>query len=211
MEKHMAKKTLEELQEQHTEMLASAHDIGLEVPEELRAEFTDEKAGVAICNALDKLIKENVAEDDEGEEGAEAAPPPKAKAPRKAKAKVAAVTTVDEDEIKETKVKAKKAVAKKTTAKKAVAKKAKKTVAAAKKNGNGKAAAANGNGKGRSRFDEDAKIQWVGEEIPGREGTGRYQRIENVKKHGGKTVATYLKSGPSKTLRWCVNNGLAKV
>ena len=104
-------KTLEELQETHAEMLATAHETGLEVPEELREEFTDVKAGGTICNLLDKMIKEHVASDDEEAE----------------------VATKETEVKKATVKKAKKAPAKKAAPKKPVAKAAPAKKAAAKK------------------------------------------------------------------------------
>lgn len=66
-------------------------------------------------------------------------------------------------------------------------------------------------GAKRSKFDPSMKITWLGKENPRREGSGRYDRIEGVRKASGKTVETYLKTGHGSTLAHCVKNKLAKV
>jgi len=204
MEKAMANKTLEQVQETHSEMLATANDMGLEVPEELRDTFTDAKAGVAICKALDKIIKEKVAESEEPvntEEAAEEAAPT--------------------EEAKETKVKKAKAV---KTPKSAVLNPAKKKAASAAKalKAKGKSAVkkavkakakTNGAAK-RPGLESDAKVVWAKDkEVPGREGSARWKRIAHVQKSSGKTVAECLKANVARsgTLRWCIANGFAKV
>jgi len=182
-------KTLEKLQEEQTEMLATAHDLGLEVPDELKAEFTDVKAGKAMCASLNKMIQEFTA--------------------TKEPVDTEEALDVSNDEPKKETKKVKKA----TVAKKTTAKKAKKAVAKKGRRVAAKKAATNGAGRKRAALDENAKITWVGEGVPGREGSARWKRIENLKKHGGKTVGTFLKSSIGKpgTLRWCVNNGLVKI
>jgi hypothetical protein len=205
MEKAMANKTLEQVQETHSEMLATANDMGLEVPEELRDTFTDAKAGVAICKALDKIIKEKVAESE-------------VKADTEEAAEEAVVPT---EEAKETKVKKAKAV---KTPKSAVLNPAKKKAASAAKalKAKGKSAVkkavkakvTNGSGKKRPGLEADAKVVWAKDkEIPGREGSARWKRIAHVQKSSGKTVAECLKANVARsgTLRWCIANGFAKV
>jgi len=194
----VAERTIEQLQEDHAEMLATAHDMGLDVPEELQAEFSEVAAGRAIVDNLDALIREkrgdggkNVLAADDGEEHKGTAK----KRPKKAKQKApASESKPQETEVTEASKKAptKKKVAKKTPAKKAAKKGA----------------------VGVSRFSDDAKITWMGKDNPAREGTSRFDKIETVRKHNGKTVKTYKAARDGKgggTLSLCVKMGLAKV
>ena len=101
-------------------------------------------------------------------------------------------------------------------ASKKVAKKAKKTkkTKAAKPAKKVKAAKAakKGGGAGRASYDENHKITWTGKENPRREGSAAYDRLEKVRKHGGKTVKTHrANGGRDATLTFAVKNGLAKV
>lgn len=223
-------KTIEQLQEEHSEMLATAADLGMKVPEDMTAEFDTAEAGAVTCSNLDALIrkfregldeggetKKVVAEDDVKKEDAEVeevkskVTAPKKGAVTKKKttksteaAPAKAAETSGEDQMAKT---AKKAPAKKAAKKKAPAKKA------AKKAG-GKAAAAKGsNGGGGTRFAEDATIKWgAGKKNPAREGAGRYDRIEQVMKASGKTVKAFVASGGNPTtLRNCVNAKLCSV
>lgn len=198
----MTKKTLEELQETHSEMLATASDVGLEVPEELKGSITDAGAGETITRNLDALIREHqakksVATEGEKEQGTAATSESSTKKPQRPKRASAATTKAQDDpepNTRETSIMS-------ATAKKANGKsKPKKAAAKAKKAG----------GK-RSLFATDAKITWLGKDNPARDGSGKHDRIENVRKHGGKTVATFLSRGKHGTLGWCVKNGLAKV
>ena len=89
--------------------------------------------------------------------------------------------------------------AKKNSAKKTAKKAVKKTTAKKAK------------GAPRSKFDPAAKITWIAKENPMRKGSGRFERVEGVRKASGKTVETYLKTGAGGTLSYCVKNKLAKV
>ena len=211
----MTEKKLEELQEDHSQMLATAVDLGIELPEELKADFTDAGAGATICSNLDALIRAHqtgretakpLAEDDDKSD-TDVSSKPKSASKKKPKAAAKAATT----EKPRPSGTAKKAAPKdsgsqqqekpvaKTAAKKATAKKA------AKKKATGNAR------KAVAAFDEKAKITKTGKDNPAREGSGKFDRIANVLAHNGKTVGTYLTKGKVGTLRWCVNKGLVKV
>lgn len=196
--------TLEGMQETHSEMLATAHDLGLELPEELKADFTDMGAGAAILASIDTMIraktsgKKGVATDAKGEHNAPSSPKKAAaKKASKPKKSVAAKETATESSGSETEEKQQVAskTAKKTKAKKTAKK------------------AASANSRKRVAFDEAAKIVATGKENPSSLDSGKGQRIQNVLKHNGKTVKTYLSTGKGKkgTLGWCVANGLVKV
>jgi hypothetical protein len=226
-QERMTEKTLEQLQEEHAEMLATSYDIGLEVPEELKADFADAGAGATINSALDALIREyrdqkgdGLATDGEGEHteaeaSSEVAPPkkPKKARPKKAKPAKVAETPPTSGETDVAVVKAEKTSERKASAKKAKAPAAKKAGAA--KKAPGKKAAANARKPVVARapkFDEGAKITRTGKENPSRAESGRGQRIANVLKHNGKTLKTFFASGGKQgTLNWCVKNGLVKV
>lgn len=192
-----AEKTLEELQETHSEMLATAVDIGLEVPDELKADFTDPGAGATIVSNLDALIREHrqkngVAAEDEVRQNA---PPKKVKKTKATKTKKPAPRPEPAEQKKEDTTVASKPA--KKTAKKTAAKKS-----------------ASANARTRVSFAEDAKISRVaGKENPAKKGSGKAARIDNVLRHNGKTVKTYLTTGKGKsgTLGWCVKSGLVKV
>lgn len=103
------------------------------------------------------------------------------------------------------------AVTKETTVKKAkTAKTAKKT--ATKKTAKKPAKKAKGTGAPRSKYEGTAKITWIGKENPYREGSGRHERVELLRKSSGKTVETYLKNGGrGSTLSHSVGAKLVKV
>lgn len=207
----MTEKTLEQLQETHSEMLATAHDLGLELPTELTLDFTDAGAGAAICSNIDALIRAHregrevlAGDDDKGHNDESSSAPKKPKrasssqkkAKKPADKKSAGTNTEEKTDVA-------KSPAKKSAAKKAAKKKS--TANARTKAG--------GSGKQRATFAEDAKITATGKENPSSLDSGKGQRIANVLKHNGKTVKTYLSTGKGKrgTLGWCVANGLVKV
>ena len=71
---------------------------------------------------------------------------------------------------------------------------------------------AKGTGTPRSKYDPASKISWIGKENPYREGSGRFERVELLRKSNGKTVDTYLKNGGrGSTLSHCVGAKLVKV
>lgn len=199
------KKTLGQLQETHSEMCATAHDLGMKVPEEMTVDFTTAEEGEVICSNLDTLIRKFKEGLDTGDTAAgsenslavdanksDTAPTKTTTTKKATKAKTAEAKPTGEDKV------AKKA------AKKAPAKKA-----AAKKNGS----AAKKTGGTRVKFDDGAKITWAtGKENPAREGTGRFDRIEVVRKSNGKTVKTFLAGkGNPVTLKNCVAGKLCTV
>lgn len=206
------------LTELYTDMLATAHDLGYKVPDELLIESENPDELRKVIEPLDKGIKEFHAE--------------LLKAPVKPKAtdtvKTASSHTLKASELK--KPKAKKAAPKKpaepavqkgkkekTMAKaaksvaepKAAAKVAKKV---AKKKAAKKAASSNAR-VGVSRFTGDEKITLKIKENPAREGSGKFDRMANLMKHGGKTVKTFLASklGRSSTLHNAVKAGYISI
>lgn len=201
MEEGLHMKTLEELQEQHSEMLATAGDLGMSVPSDLKETFTDPVVGKTIVSNLDSLIREfRKAKKEEKTQGSgdvvetptDARPAALASTRKKSSPKPKKKTTLSK------KVEVEEQQQEKSTMAKKAAKK--------------KAARSSARGGSRTKLDPTKKIVWKnGDEIPGREGSARYKRIAGVKSASGKTVETFLKSGKSGTLAWCVKNGLAKV
>lgn len=101
----------------------------------------------------------------------------------------------------------KKGTSVKTPAKKTAAKK----VAAPKKAAAASAASAKKT-TGRAG-DDTAIITWKGRgaegDNPSKEGSGRFERIDRLRRHAGKTVAAFLKAGGKRaTLSWCVTHKL---
>lgn len=219
-------KTLEELQTTHSEMCATAGDLGMAVPPALAIDFTNVEQGEAICKALDAAIvkfREGIdegagaggVEEISGQETSggitEEAPTP-AKKPRKPKADKQVLAKPDAKvqgasaSAKKSKPKAEPAVKeeKTTVAKKAVAKKAaapaKKAATPAKKDAAPKKAAA-------GALDDNAKVNWVGVKGENPYRGDKKERYEKLRKASGKTVKTIIAGGvPSETLRNAVKN-----
>jgi outer membrane biosynthesis protein TonB len=62
----------------------------------------------------------------------------------------------------------------------------------------------------RADLPPTAVIKWIGGENPGREGSGRHERVAKLIKFSGKTVEAYLKAGgPAATLRNSIRLGIA--
>jgi len=62
------------------------------------------------------------------------------------------------------------------------------------------------------KFDEKAKIAWIAEGNPFREGSGRAERVNMLIAAKDKTVGHYLENrGRKGTLAYCVKNKMAKV
>ncbi len=208
----MAKKTLEELQEIHSEMCATAADLGMNVPEDLTVDFDTAELGATVVSSLDALIRKFQAGTDGGdladEEEQVHTDTPKKTAVKKivkktktTEAAPAEAKKTEEKTVTTAAKKVKKAAVKKTATKAAKAAPAKKA-----------AAKANGAAPKRTSFDESAKITWGGKPNPAREETGRHERIEAVRKASGKTVKTFLASkGNPTTLRNCVAAKLCTV
>jgi hypothetical protein len=208
------KKTLEQLQEEHSEMLATATDLGMKIPEEFTVDFATAEAGAAVCSNLDALIRQfrSGIDEQDAKKGvaadvAESDNVTSVKSPKSKKTSAKKSTKAAPAEAAETSGEA--TVAK--TAKKATAKKATKKPAAKKAV---KKAASKGNGAARgSRFPDEAKITWgAGKKNPAREGGGRAERIEKVIKSSGKTVKAFIAGGGNpQTLRNCVKAKLCTV
>ncbi len=202
------KKTLEQLQEEHSEMCATATDLGMTVPKDLTTDFTTVEVGTTVVSNLDALIRkfrEGLDTEDDKKVLAtedDKAQNEKVKSPKKPATKKVQVASGSKKEKGPDTNNEEKQVAKKA-AKKST-KKGKKSAAA--KKGNGVARAA------RPKFDESAKIAWTGKDNPAREGKGRFDRIEAVRKANGKTVKTFLAGGGNATtLKNCVAAKLATV
>lgn len=206
----MTKKTLEQLQEQHSEMCATAHDLGMTVPLELTTDFTSVEVGSTVVSNLDALIrkfregldeaekvKNVLAEDDVKSDTV--SPSSKKRTKKTTTKKDGAVPSTEQGVTTVAKAATKKAAPKKGATKKAAKK------SAAKTNGT--------NGTKRPAFDDGAKIAWgAGKENPAREGTGRHDRIEAVRKANGKTVKTFIAAkGNPTTLKNCVAAKLCTV
>jgi hypothetical protein len=212
-ELHM--KTLEQLQQEHSEMCATAADLGLTLPPELTIDFDVSTVGERVTKEIDKLIKAFRAGLDSDSGGVEETPPKPLATPRKkaqkAPAKKAASkkpkSSVVADEKPPTTEEGESEVAKpakKAVAKKAAKKSAKKAVkkVATKTDGEAKAP--------RSKFPSDAIVTWIAKDgNPCREGTARWERYEKLRKATGKSVEKVLAAGvPSATL---INASAAKV
>ncbi len=224
----MTKKTLEKLQEDHSEMCATAADLGMKVPADLTVDFDSVEVGATVCDNLDALIRQfrqgleeeeqqellevlaADVEEEQTEVEAEPAKPvkeKKKKAPKSKKTSAASTEAIPAEADQEgvTDV----AAAAKKTAKKAVSKANGK---AAPKTAKVKAAKKAG-GKPGSRFPDEGKITWItGKKNPAREGAGRHGRIDKLMKSSGKTVKAFVASGGNpETLRNCVKAGLCKI
>lgn len=181
---------LAEVIAQQSEILLTAYDLGLEISDELKAEITDIKQGKSVIKKLDALVRgavpakpDNTAEKVVATGGEEEHTEQKPPARKSAAKKPTGETTV-------TQATKKTAGTKKTPTTKKVAKKAVKTAA--------KKAAAPAKENARKpvqKFDPAAKISWIAEKNPCREGSGRYDRYEILRKANGKTVKWALDQG----------------
>lgn len=195
---------LDQLHETYSDMLATAHDIGYTVPDDQLVETDDDAVLRGIIEKLHPEIVKFAAEaPDRVAPAAKSKKKPAAKpASEKPAAKKAAVKAPkkpaktaeqkeDEGSKESTMVTstAKKAPAKKTAkaVKKAAAKGAKKT--AKKASANARTAV------GTARFTEDQVISVKFKENPGREGSGRHERLARLEKFDGKTVGAFYKAG----------------
>lgn len=203
-------KSIEELQNDHSQMLATAGDLGFTPTEAQGAvEFDDIEAGVAACTSLHEAITAFRAGLDEGDgkglasdtEKAQGAPKsPKKAAKKSATKKVTSNKAKDKDPSPAQEKQVAKKAAKKAPAKKAPAKKA------AKKS----EAKASGGGTPRTKFPEDGVITVKAKENPFR--GGRKERFDKLMKFNGKTVKAFLAAGGvSQTLINAVNDGNASV
>ena len=199
-----------DLEELHSQMLATASDTGYEVPAKFACELLVEdesnpgnrQANIDMLVGLHVDLMQHIAAmpkaaakkpvaEDEGSGDTDGAGKSERKTARKPKRAVEAAKTKE------------KTVAKKATPKKAVAKKAAAKTTAKK--------ASTGNGK----FAEDKKITWALAADKGlgvREGTGREERRKLLKRHDGKTVGAYIKAGGlHATLNRAVEEKVVKV
>lgn len=199
----------------YSEMLATAHDIGYQVPDELLVETENPEELRKVIVPLHEGIKTAHAEAKAAAKETEAAKPPKKTVAKKAatKAPKKPAKSAEQKEAKKetTMTEAATTTAKKAAPKKAAAKKAAPKGKAAKKTSK-KASAANARTPA-GRYTGDEVITVKVKENPAREGTGKFDRMANLIKHNGKTVAAFLKTalGKSSTLRNAVNAGWISV
>jgi hypothetical protein len=221
----MTKKTLEQLQEEHSEMCATAADLGMTVPKDLTTDFDSVEVGATVVANLDALIRkfrEGLDEEDAGgdepqndlavDDAEVQTKAPKKTAAKKPKAKKVQVASDSKKELESDTNNEENTVAKKAAKKVGGAKKVAGKTKAAKKAGATKKKNGSATKTARTKFPEDANITWTGKENPAREGKGRFDRIEAVRKASGKTVKTFLASGGNPTtLKNCVAAKLATV
>lgn len=118
---------MQKLHEKHTQLCARAHELGIELPEDLTAEFESEETGRAVCSNIEALIRaapnnSGVAEGGEVVHNPDASKTPRAKKPKANKPTVQSDGgATDEDSTMRKSTKTKKTVAKKTAKKSAKA------------------------------------------------------------------------------------------
>jgi hypothetical protein len=182
----------------YTEMLATAHDIGYKVPDELliETENPDElrKVIVPLHEGIVKFHAEKPATEKVGNSPAKKSAAKKPAKPAKQKG------AKQETEMEATAKKAAKAKTPKKAAKKAVAKA-------------GKKAASDNARVGVGRFTGDEVITVKAKTNPAREGSAKHERVANLMKHHGKTVKTFLgsKLGRSSTLHNAKKAGIITI
>jgi hypothetical protein len=183
----------------YSEMLATAHDLGYKVPDELLIETEDPEQLKVVISPLHEGIKTfhaaKIAKDKEKKAAAKA----DARTTKKSVAKKPAKTAAQKDVSKETNM------ATATANKAAPAKKAAKAAKKAGKKAGKKAATANARkaaGGGATRFEGTEVISVKFKDVPGRAGSAVHDRLSNLAKFNGKTVDAFLKSslGKSSTL-----------
>lgn len=207
---------LEMLHETYSQMLATAHDLGYQAPDDQLVETDDEEvlrkvipplhAGIIKFHAgLDKPRVETA-----GAKGKKEPAKKKAavkKAAKKTKVSEKAAESVVTEQQESDMDAAKKTVAKKG-AKKAVAKKA-----VAKKGAKAATANARTPVERKSKWSDKAKIKVLVKDNPCRKGTGRFDRVANLMKHDGKLVSEFLTKGKGKpgTLAYSAEQEWVKV
>jgi primosomal protein N' len=205
--------TIEQLHDLYSQMLATAHDIGYKVPDDLLVETEDAEVLRGVIPPLNEGIEKHAAEHDQPDgEKTTTAKEPEAAAPKKRAAKKAAAANPKAAKAAASTESNVESTAKKTTAKKAAKKGVAKGTA---KKGASKAAKANARTPvARSKWSEKATIKVLtkDKENPTRKGTGRHDRVANLIKHDGKLVSEYLKKGgKTGTLSYSIEQGWVKV
>lgn len=223
----LATATLQTIQDLHSEMLATASDLGYEPPNDCLVEIEEgaEEAGREIVGRLHAALTEHhermvlAAGKKEEHTAAEDAPvrasSKKSAADKMADQKAARLARDAAKQAAEPASTEEKTVAKtpKKAAKKAAKTAPKKSAKKAAKAAPKKAAKKSADGAG-SRKAPEGKIQWIfeGEGNGVREGTGRHERRELLRRANGKTVKTYLENGGSiATLNRAVSEKAVKV
>jgi len=190
----------------YSEMLATAHDLGYKVPDNLLIETENPEELRPVLAPLHEGIKAHHAE--------LAKQPTKPAREKKAAAKLAVVEKTPKKAAKKasqkgtkekTMAKAAKTVAEPKAAKKVNAKKAAKKAAKKGSTANARTAVA--------RFTGDEIITVKVKENPAREGSGKFDRMKNLMKFGGKKVGAFLKTelGRSSTLHNAVKAGYISI
>lgn len=232
----MTEKSIEQLREDHSRMLANAVDLGMEVPQELTPDFETVEVGRTICAAISKLLQEFKKGLDETDDTKSTPKPRKSSGAKKPKKPRAANKkadppvvepdgetvetdgeTVREEENTEMIAKkkgtakggAKKAAPTKKAAKKAVGKKA-----AAHKARDGKVKTRSGversTGIGGIKLEDNQKVVIVVKDPPELKKKSKWaDRLKKVYAHVGKKVGDF--GGSKSDIKWAINYGLIKV
>jgi hypothetical protein len=196
-----------ELHDIYSEMLATAHDIGYNVPDDQLVETEDPEVLRAVIAPLHAgLVKFHSGLDK-----------PRVDKAKKTKTKVVPLTKpakVAKQKVDKVDVSKENEMANATAKKAKVGRPAKKAVApkrAVKKTAKGNARTPVARAP-RNSWGENAKIKVLIDENPVRAGTGRFERVANLMKHDGKLVADFLKKGGrGGTLKYAVEEGWVKV
>jgi hypothetical protein len=204
----------------HSDMLATCSDLGFEPTSDCLQEIGNVEQGRAVVRRLHAEItawrasKKTVASGDAKSDTGAIKNDGKKPSSKKPETPQQAMARQKKARLERdaAQPKADKAATKKenTVAKKAVKKVSKPKASKVKKSVAKKAGAS----KPRTRFDDTHKISWIfkGEGNGTREGSGRHERREQLRKHHGKTVAAYMKAGGSTaTLGRAVSEKAVKV
>lgn len=186
----------------YSDMLATAHDIGLKVPDELLIETEEPDALKKVIPPLhDALVKFHAEKSaaEKTKKSADKAPSKKESAPKKP-----AKTAVQKEiKSKEESTMAKTATAKKTAPKAAPAKKVAKKASKKASSSNARTAAGGG-----TRYTGEETIHVKIKTNPAREGSGRFERVARIIKYNGKKVKDFVKAGGvTASLHFAVGQG----
>lgn len=197
------------LEELHSQILATASDLGYEPSADCLVEITSEEQGRTVVQALHagltehrerletqrrEVDKKELAADAGRRDTAAGGRTTKKSAQEKMADQKAARLARDAQKPAAEAADKEKTVAK--TAKKAATGKKPAAKKSAKKTASKKAKGGNGDARGRSV--PEGKIEWILPKEQGlgaREGTERHARRELLRKHGGRTVASYVEAG----------------
>lgn len=202
--------TLEQLQTQHAEMIATAHDLGMNVPDDLKQDFRTVEAGSAVVDSLNALI---VAWREKLPRAQGGTPPEKGETATEKRLRLKAER--EKAGIANVAGKAQGADPKKKSAGAKVAPaKPEKEAVVAKKAAKKKVAKKKGNGAspiGRSKYTDEMTISAKHKDMmsTARTGTGWHDRLAAIKAAVGKKVAAF--KGSRGDLKVAVDKGLITV